>query len=104
MIEKRTTIGQIEIQPNGIVQVRMHKQLVEDGNVLSERLHRAVIEPGQDIDRVMAAVNDHIVATGYAPVEDYDRLRQFCAVAHTPQSVAAYQAAADQEVRRHIEG
>jgi hypothetical protein len=92
MIEKKTTIDQIEIASNGVVQVRMQKQLIEDGKVLAERLHRTSIAPGQNIDGVMAAVNAHLEASGYAPVADYERLRQFCAVAHSPEVVEAFMA------------
>ena len=90
MIEKRTTWDKIEILPNGIVQVRFVKQLVEDGVVLMSEYHRTSLEPGTDPDRQMEVVNAHLVSMNCAPVQDYEELKRHCSVAHTNEKVASF--------------
>lgn len=94
MIEKKTVLDQIEVQPNGIVQARFLKQLVENGNVLSQEYHRTVVEPGVDVAAQMAVVNAHLQAMGCAPCQDYKRLSDHVAVAQTPDVVAAFRSRA----------
>ena len=93
MIEKRTVLDQIEIKPNGFVQVRFDKQIVDGGKVIAREWHRTAIAPDTDLDKQMAFVNTHLLSMGYPAVSDIGRLRDHCKVAHTPAVVTAWKAA-----------
>ena len=97
MIEKKTILDQIEIRASGIVQVRLLKQIVEDGRVLMQESHRTSIEPGCDVDAQMAIVNLHLQAMGCATVENYQQLKDHVALAHTEEVVAAFKAAQEKK-------
>jgi len=74
-LEKQTVIDQIEITENGTVQVRTATRIMENGKIISSSLHRHVVVPGQDYSQEDAKV------------------QALCAVVHTPDVIAAYQAA-----------
>lgn len=60
MIEKQTVLDQIEITRNGILQIRIALELVENDTVINRRWHRTAIEPGGDVGAQMANVNKHL--------------------------------------------
>jgi archaellum component FlaF (FlaF/FlaG flagellin family) len=74
-LSKQTAVDKIEMLENGCVQVRTATRIVEDGTVISTNYHRHVVLPGQDYSQ-----------------ED-SRVAAICAAVHTPEVVAAYQAA-----------
>lgn len=74
-LEKQTVVDKIEVIENGSVQVRTATRIVEDGNVISTSYHRHVVAPGQDYSQEDA------------------RVQAICAATHTPEVIAAYQAA-----------
>jgi hypothetical protein len=75
MLEKVTVVDKIETLENGCVQVRAAIRVLEDGSVLSQSFHRHVVAPGQDYS------------------EEDERVQAICAAVHTPEVIAAYQAA-----------
>ena len=75
MLEKVTVVDKIETLENGCVQVRAAIRVLEDGRVLSQSFHRHVVAPGDDYSG-----------------ED-ERVQAICAAVHTPEVIAAYQAA-----------
>jgi hypothetical protein len=75
MLTKTTIVDKIETLENGCVQVRTATRIMEDGAVLSQSFHRHVVAPGQDYSG-----------------ED-ERVQAICAAVHTPECVAAYEAA-----------
>jgi hypothetical protein len=75
MLEKVTVVDKIETLENGCVQVRAATRIMEDGQVLSQSFHRHVVAPGQDYSGEDAKV------------------QAICAAVHTPEVIAAYQAA-----------
>jgi len=75
MLEKQTVVDLIEIVENGIIQVRTCTRIIEDGKQLSNTFHRHVVVPGADYSAEDAKV------------------QAICAAVHTPEVVAAYQAA-----------
>jgi len=77
-LEKQTVVDKIEVIENGSVQVRTATRIVEDGNVISTSYHRHVVAPGQDYSQEDA------------------RVQAICAATHTPEVIAAYQAAQTQ--------
>jgi len=74
MLTKQVKIDQITVTENGIVLYREATSILEDGVELSKTYHRSSLTPGQDISAVPANV------------------QAICAVAWTPEVVAAYQA------------
>lgn len=74
-LEKVTVVDKIEVTENGSVQVRTATRIVEDGSIISQSFHR------------------HIVAPGSPWVGEDTRVQQVCMAVHTPEVVAAYQAA-----------
>ncbi len=75
MLEKITVVDKIETLENGCVQVRTAIRIMEDGQVLSQSFHRHVVAPGDDYSGEDAKV------------------QAICSAVHTPEVVAAYQAA-----------
>lgn len=73
-IEKQINVDQIEVTSNGVVQVRTATNIVEDGAIISQSFHRHIVAPGSDYS-----------------AED-DRVKAICAVTHTPEVIAAFNA------------
>lgn len=74
-LEKQIVVDLIEAVENGCVQVRACTRIMEDGKQLSSTFHRHVVAPGDDYSAEDAKV------------------QAICAAVHTPDVIAAYQAA-----------
>jgi hypothetical protein len=74
-LEKVIVVDRIEVIENGSVQVRTKTAIMEDGKQISGTFHRHVVAPGDDYS-----------------AEDA-RVQAICAATHTPEVIAAYQAA-----------
>ena len=74
-LEKKIVVDLIEVAENGIVQVRTATKILEDGKEINRTFHRHVVAPGQNYS-----------------AED-DRVKAVCAAVHTPEVIAAYEAA-----------
>ena len=77
MLEKLQIVDLIEVVENGSVQVRTRTSIMEDGKQISSAFHRHVVAPGQDYSQ-----------------ED-EKVKTICAAIHTPETIAAYQAAVE---------
>ena len=75
MLEKIQVVDRIEVLENGCVQVRTKTAIMEDGKQISGTYHRHVVAPGDDYSQEDA------------------RVKAICQATHTPEVVAAYQAA-----------
>lgn len=75
MLTKNSVVDLCEVVENGTVQVRTATRIMEDGKVLSQSFHRHCVNPGQDYSQEDAKV------------------QALCAAVHTPECIAAYQAA-----------
>jgi len=75
MLEKIISVDLIEVIENGCIQVRTKTAIKEDGVEISSKFHRHVVVPGADVSAEDAKV------------------QAICAVVHTADVVAAYQAA-----------
>ena len=97
MIEARTVFSQVEVTEAGVVQVRLLKQLVDGDKILAQEYHRTALDPGQDLDAQMAAVNAHLARMGYPPAdaEAVERVGRIVAVVHTPERVEKFKADRD---------
>jgi hypothetical protein len=74
-LEKITVVDKIEaLMDSGVIQVREAKRIMEDGVKISESFQRYTIAPGQDYSDKPAEV------------------QAICAVTHTAEVIAAYQA------------
>lgn len=74
-LEKIEVVDRIEIVENGCAQVRTKTAILEDGVQISGTFHRHVVAPGQDYSKEDA------------------RVQAICAAVHTPEVIAAYEAA-----------
>ena len=74
MLEKVISVDLIEVVENGIVQVRTKTAIMENGDQISESFHRHVVLPGDDYSAEEAKV------------------QSVCALVHTAEVIAAYQA------------
>lgn len=74
-IEKIISVDLIEVVENGSIQVRTKTAFKEDGIEISNKFHRHVVAPGDDYS-----------------AED-SKVQAICATVHTPEVIAAYQAA-----------
>jgi len=75
MLKKQIVVDLIETVENGIVQVRICTRIIEDVKQISSTFHRHVVAPGDDYSAEDAKV------------------QAICAAVHTPEVIAAYQAA-----------
>lgn len=91
-IDKRVVLSQIEVQPDGIVQIRLDKQVVEGETVLSREYHRTAISPGASVENQMAAVNANLKEMGWPAVKPdvIKRIKRIVDVEHTPDVVKAH--------------
>lgn len=74
-LEKQIVVDLIETLENGVVQVRTATKIIDDGKEINRTFHRHVVAPGQDYSQEDAKV------------------QAICAAVHTPEVIAAYQAA-----------
>lgn len=74
-LEKVVMVDLVEVIENGCVQVRTKTAIMEDGKQISGSFHRHVVAPGNDYSNEDA------------------RVKAICAATHTPEVIAAYQAA-----------
>lgn len=77
MLEKQITVDLVEVIANSAVQVRTKTSIVEDDKELSYSYHRHVVVPGADYS-----------------AEDV-KVQAICAAVHTPEAIAAYEAAVE---------
>jgi hypothetical protein len=75
MLEKVEIVDRIEVVESGVVQIRVCTRIIEDGKQISGTFHRHVVVPGADYSAENAKV------------------QAICAAVHTPEVIAAYQAA-----------
>jgi hypothetical protein len=74
-LEKKVVVDLAEVVENGTVQVRVKTAILEDGLEISSKFHRHVVVPGADYSAEDAKV------------------QAICAAIHTPDVIAAYEAA-----------
>lgn len=72
------------ISGDGVINLRFIK---DDGGY-----HRVSIQPGDDVDQVMAAVNAHLRAMGQNAVADVVSAKRLVAERHTPEAIQKFRA------------
>lgn len=85
MIQRKTTVSQIEVTEAGVVQVRLNKLLVDEGTEIMRQYHRFVLHPATDFDEIVNAVQVNLVQMGEEPMtaEDVERVRKFVVLARS---------------------
>jgi hypothetical protein len=58
MLEKVEVIDRMEILEDGQIQVRKATRILEDGIMISQSFHRHIVEPGQDMTKEHARVQE----------------------------------------------
>lgn len=48
-LSKETVVDKVEVLESGAIQVRQAIRIIEDGEVISQKFHRYVLEPGADL-------------------------------------------------------
>lgn len=77
-LTKQSIVDKIEVVgPYSHIQVRVCERVFEDGEVIAERYHRHVVNPGADTS-----------------AED-QRVQAIAGAVHTPEVISAYQASLD---------
>lgn len=71
-LEKVISVDLIEVVENGTIQVRTKTAIMEDGELISESLHRHVVVPGADYSA------------------ENVRVQAVCAAVHTGEVIATY--------------
>jgi hypothetical protein len=79
-LEKVQIVDRIEIVENGSIQVRTKTVVMEDGKQISEAFHRHVVVPGADVSAEDAKV------------------QAIAASIHTPEVIAAYILAQQEQI------
>jgi hypothetical protein len=74
-LQKVTIVDRIEVVENGTIQVRIKTAILENGKQISGTFNRHVVVPGDDYS-----------------AED-SKVQAICDAVHTPEVIAAYQAA-----------
>lgn len=92
---RQSVINQREVTANGTIQVRISKQVIDDGEIISSEWHRTAFAPGDDFEGTISRVNAHLVQMKYGAVstDEWDKVRAMIAVEQTPEVIQAYQAA-----------
>ena len=85
-----TKLSQIEIAPDGTVQVRLWKPGSDEQH--PGGYHRTIIPPGTDPKAQFDAVDAHLVAMGYPPLDDRSMVLDAVNTFQTPARVKAYAA------------
>ena len=92
-----TTVNKIEVLSNGVIQVRLTKT-AKSGHEASQEnwgMHRGSAEPGADIDEWRTLFNEHFAIMGVTdiPADEWQKVKDHAAIAHTDAVIAAYAAA-----------
>lgn len=97
-IERKTVVDQIEIRPDGVIQVRFAKQIVDGDTVVSQQWHRTSFVPGCDVNVQLAVVNENLLTLGEEAVtEGVDAIKAHASVAWTPAVIAAYEKSVEKQ-------
>lgn len=70
---QKTFIDHLAFLPDGQMEVRMKKAIVDDTNdrIVSYGYHRFALSPDQDLDQMLATVDAHLPKIDAAPVGDH---------------------------------
>src|SRR4051812_38076757 len=89
---RQTVLNQIEVRPDGTLQLRFDKQIVDGDLVTSLGWHRSVLLPGDDLKAHIKLVNESLVANDWGLIEKpaFARIDRIRKIEHTPAAIAAF--------------
>jgi hypothetical protein len=87
---RQAIIDQREITRDGTLQIRIAKQVLDNGDVVAESWHRTSLALGQDLEALIVAVDADLVRQGFGAVQDWSSVRRTVLMEHTPEAVAAF--------------
>lgn len=88
---RKSIINQREITENGTIQIRIAKQVIDAGEVISSLWHRCALEPGQSVTDLISAVDADLTRQGYGAVVDWSSVQSLVTSEHTSEVIEAYQ-------------
>lgn len=71
-IEKQSFVDKIEVLSSGVVQVRTATKILENGEIISQSLHRHMICPGDDFS------------------QEHEKVKAICSAIHTADVIASF--------------
>lgn len=92
---RKIVIARREVQPDSTITILYHKQIVDDGELISSENHRhGEIAPGVDVEAYIASADETFTAMGYGTIDpaEWDKLRGMVLAEHTPEVIAEYAA------------
>lgn len=95
MIEKKTVINKIEIERDGVIQIRIGLLLIEDGTEINAKWLRTTLAPTNDPDVVLGQVSVFLADQNYPAIESDDvvRLMAVASTVNTDSVVQRYTSA-----------
>lgn len=96
MIELKTVVERILVYADGSMSVRLGKQILDGGKILSNQPHLVSINPGDDVEQIMALNNAHLRSMGCAQCDDYSKVKAHADLAHDDKTVCAYRASLEE--------
>ena len=91
-LTKQVVLSQMEILPNGTIQVRLSKQVLDNDVTIASEYHRFVLEPGANLNDIMSNINTHLAQMGWPACRaaDVARVRAVAGLEHTPAAILAF--------------
>lgn len=108
MIVMKMSLNALTCTRSKILEVQFVKELVNEAGVVvghpEDRMHRTSIAPGVDAPEWMAMVDAHIQTMGFEELakSDLREILEMAALKHTPEVVAAYEAAVEAANAAHV--
>lgn len=102
MITKRTIVDQREVTASGAIQVRLRKEIVEDGKVISFGYHRLVVQPGDEVSDVLDPVHKDLADNhGYPALaaDEVHKIVRLVEMEHTDAVVLIFEAQVEAALR-----
>lgn len=94
-MKKQTVFNQLEMNEDGLIQIRFQKQFVDDdGSVTALGWHRTILEPGGNIDEQLSSADANLKAMGEGGLKEtagLDAVRRVVETVHTPEAIAEFQ-------------
>lgn len=87
---RKTTVNQVTLCSDGSIGVQLMKQIVDNGEVISEQPHRFAIDLDGDMSAQFAVVNAHLVELGYPEMDpkELDRVKKIDAVGKADRQIS----------------
>jgi len=95
VIEQNATLVKTsEILSDHSIEAMWKLQVINNGEIISDRVHWLAMAPGSDVNGLLDAVDAYFLEKGYPaiPTIDRNKINEHAALVWTPEVIAAYQA------------